>query len=83
MNDWFSELFGSPEQQAESERAAAAARAAAVTQAVAAGAAARQQAAALEARECRPLRPYCNRCGGRGFLPSFSHIRGGACFACN
>lgn len=39
--------------------------------------------AAHNAPAPRALRPHCNRCGGRGFLPSFSHIKGGACFACN
>jgi hypothetical protein len=24
----------------------------------------------------------CGRCGGRGYLPSFQHIKGGECFAC-
>ena len=79
----FDHLFGTPEQQAASVRAADLARASAAAQATAARAQAKQAAAALEARECRPLRPHCNRCGGRGFLPSFSHIKGGACFACN
>lgn len=31
----------------------------------------------------RPLRPHCGRCGGSGYIPSFQHIKGGACFACN
>ena len=79
----FDQLFGTPEQQAASARAFDLERAAAAAQSTAARAQAKQAAAALEARECRPLRPYCNRCGGRGFLPSFSHIKGGACFACN
>jgi len=79
----FDHLFGTPEQHAESELRAEHARAAAAAQATADSAQAKQAAVTLEARECRPLRPYCNRCGGRGFLPSFSHIKGGACFACN
>ena len=24
----------------------------------------------------------CGRCGGRGYLPAFTHIKGGECFAC-
>lgn len=79
----FDHLFGTPEQQAESVRAVEKARAAATAQAAAAHAVAKQAATALEARECRALRPHCNRCGGKGYLPSFTHIRGGACFACN
>lgn len=31
----------------------------------------------------RAIRPHCGRCGGSGYLPSFQHIKGGACFACN
>lgn len=31
----------------------------------------------------RTIRPHCGRCGGSGYLPSFQHIKGGACFACN
>jgi hypothetical protein len=79
----FDHLFGTPEQQAASARAFDLERAAAAAQATAALAQAKKDGAALEAREFRPLRPYCNRCGGRGFLPSFAHIKGGACFACN
>lgn len=39
--------------------------------------------AAHNAPAPRTMRPYCARCGGKGYLPSFSHIKGGACFACN
>ena len=71
MSEWFSELFGTPEQNAESVRAVERARAAFVTP-------------PRVAESFAPaLRPHCNRCGGKGYLPSFSHIRGGACFACN
>jgi hypothetical protein len=31
----------------------------------------------------RAIPPHCGRCGGSGYLPSFQHIKGGACFACN
>jgi hypothetical protein len=24
----------------------------------------------------------CGRCGGRGYLPAFTHVKGGECFAC-
>lgn len=26
--------------------------------------------------------PACARCGGKGYLPEFSHVEGGRCFAC-
>jgi len=71
----FDHLFGTPEQQAESARAVEQARAAFIAPA--------RLAESREALFTPALRPHCNRCGGRGFLPSFSHIRGGACFACN
>jgi hypothetical protein len=75
MSEWFSELFGTPEQNAESAQRAEQARAAFVV-----------PARLVESREALfspALRPYCARCGGEGYLPSFSHIKGGACFACN
>lgn len=25
----------------------------------------------------------CGRCGGKGYLPAYQHIKGGECFACN
>jgi hypothetical protein len=25
----------------------------------------------------------CHRCGGKGYLPAYQHIKGGECFACN
>jgi len=25
----------------------------------------------------------CYRCGGKGYLPAYQHIKGGECFACN
>lgn len=75
MSEWFSELFGTPEQNAESVRAVERARAAVVTPA--------RVAESREALFSPALRPHCNRCGGKGYLPSFSHIKGGACFACN
>lgn len=30
----------------------------------------------------RPRSIGCGRCGGRGYLPAFTHIKGGECFAC-
>ena len=42
--------------------------------------AARKAVLAAPVVRTRPI--GCGRCGGRGYLPSFQHIKGGECFAC-
>jgi len=68
--------------QETNDRAMAAARAAEPVRIAAAQAAETARLAGIKHWLGLRARPGCGRCGGRGYLPAFTHVKGGECFAC-